>query len=73
MTELRDPKRIKEFCDYLAKVWEDKCPDWRFGQFVENVCRANGVGMIFFPEEEQWITYINRTFGIGEDVESEVE
>ena len=32
---MRDPKRIKEFCDRLAKVWEN-VPDWRFGQILMN-------------------------------------
>lgn len=33
---MRNPDRIKPFCDDLAAVWE-KFPDWRFGQFIVNV------------------------------------
>ena len=33
---MRNPKRIREFCDRLAYLWETNCPDWRFGQLVVN-------------------------------------
>jgi len=33
---MRDPSRIKIFCERLAAVWQ-RFPDWRFGQLVENV------------------------------------
>ena len=34
---MRDKKRIKEFCNDLADIWENNCPDWRFGQLMSNV------------------------------------
>ena len=34
---MRDPKRIRKFCNELADIWEEKCPDWRFGQLLVNV------------------------------------
>lgn len=34
---MRDPKRIREFCNELADIWEANCPDWRFGQLLVNV------------------------------------
>lgn len=34
---MRDPKRIRRFCNELADIWESKCPDWRFGQLLVNV------------------------------------
>ena len=30
----RDKARIKPFCDQLAQLWENRCPDLRFGQIV---------------------------------------
>lgn len=33
---MRDPDRIKPFCDRLARAWA-KVPDMRFGQFVCNL------------------------------------
>ena len=33
---MRDPKRIKPFCDELQKKWMERIPDWRFGQFMSN-------------------------------------
>ena len=34
---LRDPKRIGPFLEDLGTIWINCCPDWRFGQIVENV------------------------------------
>lgn len=34
---MRDPKRIRPFMNKLADIWEKNCPDWRFGQLIENV------------------------------------
>ena len=31
---MRDPKRIRKFCNELADLWESKCPDLRFGQIM---------------------------------------
>lgn len=33
---MRNPNRIKPFCDRLAEVW-GRVPDWRFGQFICNL------------------------------------
>ena len=34
---MRDPKRIAPFLADLGTIWANCCPDWRFGQIVENV------------------------------------
>ena len=56
---MRDPKRIRKFCNRLAKVWE--CvPDLRFGQFMCNALgdmASNGRDP-FFPEEDEMIEFI---------------
>lgn len=48
---MRDPKRIRKFCNELADIWEVKCPDWRFGQLLVNVIDRDP----FFLEEEEMI------------------
>ena len=34
---MRDINRIDPFLQRLGKLWKEKCPDWRFGQLIENV------------------------------------
>ena len=61
---MRDPARIKEFCDKLAEVWETKCPDWRFTQLVENVLRGTDAKnkIPFYIEDEDMMNYIMSFF-----------
>lgn len=33
---MRNKKRIAPFVQKLQKYWEEKIPDWRFGQFMSN-------------------------------------
>ena len=49
---MRDPKRIKEFCDQLAEVWEQNYPDWRFGQLISNVYGIQEPSCFFFGEDD---------------------
>ena len=61
---MRDKKRIRKFCDELATIWEDNCPDWRFGQLMCNVLgdmAGNGRDP-FFPEEDEMMKYFNKFF-----------
>lgn len=46
----------------------DKCPDWRFGQFMSNVLgKMQGEGRdCFFPEEQEMIDYIKKYFNKGD-------
>jgi len=63
---MRDTKRIKKFCNELAKIWEKKCPDWRFGQMMINVLGAmqsNGRDP-FFPEEAEMIKFFKEYFKV---------
>lgn len=61
---MRDPKRIREFCNRLATCWE--CvPDWRFGQLMSNVLGqfvADTGRDIFFPEDEEMIRFFENYF-----------
>ena len=61
---MRDPKRIKPFCDKLAKLWE-KVPDWRFGQLMSNLFNAfesNTRTDIFFPEDKELFEFFEKYF-----------
>lgn len=59
---MRDPARIQEFCNELANLWETNCPDWRFGQLVENVLRANNISDPFYVEDDVMIEFFKKTF-----------
>lgn len=61
---MRDPKRIRKFCNQLADIWESQCPDWRFCQLVENVYRANDISTPFFVEDEEMMEYFKITFNL---------
>ena len=61
---MRNKNRIKPFCDVLAKIWEEDCPDWRFGQLICNVFgeMASAGRDPFFPEEDEMINYFKNYF-----------
>ena len=61
---MRDPKRIREYCNKLAELWE-KVPDWRFGQLMSNmlgryVDETNRD--IFFPEDDELFEFFESYF-----------
>lgn len=58
---MRDPKRIKPFLDELGKMWEEECPDWRFGQLIVNVFSDMNIDP-FFPEEDKMLEYFKEFF-----------
>lgn len=49
---LRDPGRIPEVLDALAKLW-NKYPDWRFGQLISNVFAVLDED-VFYTEDDDW-------------------
>lgn len=57
---MRNVKRIKPFCDNIAKLWGDNLPDWRFGQLMSNffgwLFETKKVDL-FFPEENAMLEY----------------
>ena len=64
---MRDPARIQEFCNRLARAWEN-LPDWRFGQLMANIFKDMEVEGEdpFFPEEDKMIEIIeNYTHKMG--------
>ncbi len=54
---MREPERIDEFCEELAKQWH-KVPDWRFGQLVVNVLGIDP----FYVEDETALERIKKFF-----------
>lgn len=63
---MRNPGRIRKFCNQIADIWESQCPDWRFGQLIENVYRANNVSVPFYIEEDEMMKYFKKTFNLTE-------
>ena len=62
---MRDKNRIRKFCNELALIWEQECPDWKFGQLMMHVLgdmAGNGRDP-FFPEEEEMLNYFKKYFG----------
>lgn len=51
---MRDPKRINDFCERLAKAWH-RVPDWRFGQLMSNIPVKKDP---FFIEDDEMIEII---------------
>lgn len=63
---MRDPKRIDEFTKELNRIWKTYFPDWRFGQLCSNFFGwlvSEKKMDLFFPEEEQMITYLREYCG----------
>ena len=61
---MRDPQRIRKFCNQLATLWE-RVPDWRFGQLMSNVLGAFVADTkrdIFFPEDDELLEFFEKYF-----------
>lgn len=56
--KMRDPKRIRKFCNRLAAAWE-MYPEFRFGQFMVN-CLGAMKRDPFFPEDDEMIEHIEQ-------------
>ena len=57
---MRYPKRIRKFCNELADIWEEKCPDWRFGQLLVNVIDRDP----WFLEEDDMMRLFRQRFNM---------
>lgn len=49
---MRTKDRIEPFMKELAKIWNEKCPDWRFGQLMINVLNSFERDPFFIEEDE---------------------
>ena len=57
---MRDPNRIKPYCDTLATIW-GMVPDWRLGQFMVNALlayRAEKGTDPFYVEDGDFLMYL---------------
>lgn len=56
---MRDPKRLDDFYDKMKKIHQEKLPDWRFGQLMENFLGwlAQQNKMCFYLEDRQMLRY----------------
>lgn len=61
---MRDIKRIRQFCNELADIWETKCPDWRFSQLVLNVMESDEMEntIPFYVEDDEMMKFIKVFF-----------
>lgn len=48
----RDINRIEPFMKELTKIWKENCPNWRFGQLMENVLNSIDTDPWFIEEDE---------------------
>ena len=60
---MRDPDRITDFMQRLRDIWQQECPDWRFGQFICNVFSQLDFDP-FMLEDNQMLYEIERYFGL---------
>ena len=58
---MRDPKRIKPYCDTLATIW-GMVPDWRLSQLMVNAINeyvdTHGRDP-FYMEDQEFIMFIH--------------
>lgn len=56
---MRDPKRLDNFYDTMKKIHQEKLPDWRFGQLMENFLGwlAQQNEMYFYLGDAQMLRY----------------
>lgn len=59
---MRNPKRIQPFLEEIGKIWEEKCPDWRFGQLLFNVLGGRDP---FYYEEDKFLAMVKNYFNVG--------
>lgn len=54
---MRDPDRIDEFCNQLAKTWH-RFPDWRFGQLIANIFYISENPSFFYMEDDRAFEFL---------------
>lgn len=59
----RDINRIEPFMKELTNIWKEKCPNWRFGQLIENVLNSFETDP-WFMEENEMLERIKKYFNI---------
>lgn len=65
---MRDPERIDPFIQDIGTIWKNCCPDWRFGQLVENVFGDMDY-IPFMLEENRMLEEFEKYFKVDKDPE----
>ena len=65
---MRDPNRIKPFMEDITTIWLNCCPDWRFGQILENVFGEMDY-VPFMLEEDRMIEEFEKYFKLDQHPE----
>lgn len=63
---IRDPEKIDIFTSELNRIWKTYYKNWRFGQFMSNFLgfvSNQKERDIFFPEEDEMLTYLKEFCG----------
>ena len=55
---MRNPERLDTFYDELKKIHKEYFPDWRFGQFIENIRRMTRANDLFYYEEDSFLELV---------------
>lgn len=58
---MRNLNRIEPFMNEITKMWKENCPDWRFGQLIENVFGSSEY-ITWFVEEDTMIDIFRNYF-----------
>ncbi len=61
---MRPKERIEPFMVELGAIWKENVPDWRFGQFIENIfiiLRIRGIDP-FLLEDDEFLEEIKKLF-----------
>ena len=50
---MRDINRIYPIMNELTTIWTTYCPDWRFGQLIENFKTCEQIDDLFYMEDSE--------------------
>lgn len=61
---MRDPARVYKFMAAMCEIWQQKCPDLRFGQMM-SIMQTKYTDT-FYMEEDEFLAKFTETFGLME-------
>lgn len=68
---MRDPDRMTDFMQRLRDIWQQECPDWRFGQLICNVFSQLDFDP-FMLEDNQMLYEFERYFNLVDENEDPI-
>ena len=57
---MRDINRIYPIMNELTTIWTTYCPDWRFGQLIENFKKFAEVEDLFYIEDDKMLEVLKK-------------